>query len=106
MDDKMIELDSVQGKFWGFTSDKFGPGSYLWKKDQAIYISFIESLEKGNFKALIEMLIECGYDIKIPTPMGAMRNIVIQNNYKPTIELDDKIGPVEVWTLKNPKAEK
>ena len=46
MKDGHIEIDSENGKIFGFTSDLFE--GYLWKKENDIYISFIISIHEGK----------------------------------------------------------
>lgn len=100
----MIAIDSEQAQALGFTSDKFLKASYLWFKDDAIYISFIGSKQKGNFKRLVKTILNFGYTVKVPTPIGRMQKIVQKNGYK-TIEKDPNYGLVEVWVME-PKGEK
>jgi len=86
---------------FGFTSDLFS--GWLWKKNESIYISMIESLEpgKGNFKRLIGTILTLGFTVKIPTPLGKMKMFVLKNKYKHTIENSKLMGPVDVWVLKH-----
>lgn len=97
MKDGMIELDSSLGKELGFVSSKFD--GYLWKKDNAIIISFIISKKKGNFKKLVEKILSTGHRVDIPTPLGKMQEIVQKNKYKHRIEYIDDMGPCHVWSL-------
>jgi len=96
--DGIIELDSKFGKELGFTSDKFD--GWLWKKDGDIWISFIQSKKegKGNLSRLFDAISKRGYKIKVPTPMGKMRLILVKKGFKPTVEFVEEIKePVEVW---------
>lgn len=100
LEDGQIELDSERGKRFDFTSDRYF--GWLWKKDNAIYISFIESKKKGNFKALVEAILRAGFSVKIPTPLGYMGRIVTkpENGYRYTVEQVEEIGEsVEVFVL-------
>jgi len=93
-----IEPDSEFGKTLGFTSDKFD--GWLWRKDRYIYISFIISKQprRGNLRRLFKRILELGYGIKVPTPLGLMRAIVRKYGFKQTVETFEEIGePVEVW---------
>ncbi len=90
----IIEVDSDRGKNIGFTSDRFSHDSYLWKIEQYIYISFIESLQKGNFHKLVTSITDQGLGVKVPTPLGRMVDIVMKSGYKKTTE-----GECEIWVL-------
>jgi len=94
----MITLDSEFAKVLGFTSDKFG--GWLWRKGKYIYSSFIVSKEPGtgNFRRLVERILELGYGVKIPTPIGVMEIIVRKWGFKRTEEYDEDVGEyAEVW---------
>lgn len=106
MESGIIELDSERGKEIGFTSDKFGAHSYLWEKDGAIIISFIESLQKGNFKDLVNTILDQGLRVEVPTPLDEMKRIVEKCGYKKTIVSDPIMGPVELWCLSPGKVHK
>jgi len=98
--DGIIELDSELGKRLGFTSDKFD--GYLWKIGNYIYISFIESKNKGkgNFSRFLQEIIKAGFGIKVPTPMGRMPLILAHKGFKPTTEFFPEVGEdVDVWVL-------
>jgi hypothetical protein len=94
---KKIRIDSEKGKQFGFTTQLFHPVSYLWEQDNYIIISLIHSRKKGNFKKLVDNIINAGYGIKIPTPTGDMKRIVSKNNYKKTYDKSKIYGIVEVW---------
>ena len=98
MQDGIIELDSEQAKAWGFTSDKFFTGSYLWKDNNTIIVSFIWSKYqgKGNFKRLIENILKDNFTIQIPTPSDRMRFLAKKWGGKDKMERDPELGPVEV----------
>jgi len=84
----------------GLTKERFRKGTYLFKKGNEIYISFIYSLQEGqgHFKELIENCIKKGYTVKIPTPMGRMVDIVKKNGYEKRLEFSEEMGEsVEVW---------
>ena len=100
MKDGIIKLDSLRARELGFTSDRFD--GYLWKKDKAIIISFIVSRQRGNFRSLVERILSRGWAVKVPTPLGRMREIVKKNGYVMTVEPfdDNDPTPCEVWTLK------
>lgn len=100
--DGIIELDSPRGHRWSFTSERFGSGSYLWKDGSSILVSFIESKQRGNFRALVEQIHGDGLTVKVPTPLPAMERILRKNGYRQTTEHDPVLGPVEVWLLEPP----
>jgi hypothetical protein len=97
MQNGMIKPDSDAGKEIGFLSVKFS--GWLWKKDDVIIISFIESKARGNFKELIETIRSKGFRVDIPTPLGRMQDIVLKNGYVHHIVHDEDMGPVDVWSL-------
>lgn len=90
--DGMINVDSKVGRVLGFTSDKFA--GWLWKKDGAIYISFIASKEegKGHFRQLLDTLEATGLDIKVPTPSNRMCLILGKRDYKLEYEYSPVFG--------------
>jgi hypothetical protein len=97
----MISLDSEVGRMLGFTSDRYGDGSYLWKFRAAIIVSFIESLEQGNFRELVDRIRSRGFAVHVPTPLGRMQEIVRKNGYVQTFPFSENYGEcVEVWVLK------
>ena len=94
MKDGLINLDSTIGRSLGFYSSKFEECSYLFKVEDKIYISFIESKEKrkGHLNKLFNNIWEAGYKVAVPTPMPLMEQILINKNFKKTQE-----GEYEVW---------
>ena len=100
MEDGIIELDTDRAALFGFTSDRFD--GYLWKEGDYIIVSFIVSLERGNFKQLVQAIQDNGYGVKIPTPMGRMQSIVRKAGYRQTEVVDAVSGLVEIWTLDPP----
>jgi len=95
--------DSETGRVLGFTSDKFS--GYLWKHGKYVYISFIISKQpsKGHFKQLVDRILELGYGVKIPTPLGIMESIVRKWGFRKTWEYVEEVDEeVEVW-VKDPK---
>ena len=67
--DGIIRLDSKRGKLFGFESSKYV--GYLWKTGNAIYVSFIISKKRGNFRELVRRIHELGLTVKVPTPIRA-----------------------------------
>ncbi len=99
-DPGFIGLDSGRGKELGFTSDKFSVASYLWEKEDSIYISFIESIEKGKgyLSELFNSILASGKIIKVPTPLPNMEAILKAKGFKHTFEKDKDCGETfEVW---------
>lgn len=94
-----IDVDSDKGKQLGFTSDKFQ--GYLFTSAGSIYISMIISLDplKGNVKKLFDRIVELGYTVKVPNPMGRMFKIVSApgSGFVLTREISDMFGLVDVW---------
>lgn len=99
MKDGHIEIDSENGKIFGFTSDLFE--GYLWKKENDIYISFIISIHegKGNLRKLFDNILRQGFNVKVPTPFPRMQNILLWLGFNQTFE-QEEIGTVEVWYKK------
>jgi hypothetical protein len=96
IEDGRIDLDTDRGKLLGFTSDVYD--GYLWKQDGHIIISFIVSLRRGGFKRLVDRILSLGLGVKVPTPLGRMKDIVRKNGYRQTFE--DKDGErYEIWVL-------
>lgn len=94
---KMVALDSRRGRDLGFTRERFHEGSYLFEADDAVYISFVWSKERGHFRALCEAILGLGKAVKVPTPLAEMLAIVQRAGYRHTVEHDFVMGEVEVW---------
>lgn len=94
--DGIIELDSERGKPFGLTSDNFAAGTYYWRVDDSVYVSFVHSKTPGAFRHSIEAILAAGLTVKIPTPLGRMQEIVLKNGYQHTTEkfLDEDC---DVW---------
>ena len=117
MKDGIIILDSKAGDKLGFTSDKFLDGSYLWKKDGYIYVSFIQSRERregyhiasreqreGYLSTLFDTILSKGYGIKVPTPSALMEGILRKKGFDRTKETSEGYPePVEVWVKEKNK---
>lgn len=98
--DGIIDLLTERGDSIGFTVDRFHDGSYLWKKGDAIIISFIWSRERGNFRELVRRIHELGLAVEVPTPMGRMAEIVKKNGYIHTPRYCPEMeSNVDVWRL-------
>lgn len=99
----LIALDSEKAVALGFTSDKFH--GYLWQLDGSIMISLIISLKpgQGNLSALFDAILQTGYAVKVPIPMGHMKAILIQKGFTQTLEPYEEINDmIEVW-VKQPQ---
>lgn len=85
----------------GFTEERFD--GYLWRKPDAVFISFIESKQpnRGHFRRLCEAILAKNLAVKIPTPLGRMAIIVRKAGYRKTIKDNPDRDPVEVW-IKQP----
>jgi len=97
LSDGMIAFGSKEAEILGLTPDKFD-GTWLWKNDDTIIISFIISRAKGNFKALVDRIRSLGFAVEIPTPLGRMQDIVIKNGYRHEVK-NSGMGLVDVWIL-------
>lgn len=98
MTDGMIALDSEQGTALGFTTDRFD--GWLWRKGDACIVSFIVSKQpgQGHFSSLLRQIKAAGLRPQIPTPMGAMREILWRKGFRPTSIFDPDMGEdVELW---------
>lgn len=100
----MITVNSKLGKKFGFTSKIFSPNSYLWEKNGSVILSMIiknpKYTKKGAVILLISKIEASGYTVKVPTPFPAMQHILTKLGFGPTIEVDELMGPVEIWKRK------
>ena len=95
--DGMIEPDSVAGKAFGFTADKFE--GWLWKTGDRVMISMIVSLKegRGNLRALFDTIEGLGFKVAVPTPFARMKKILQKRGFEMHIEHDSVMGSCEVW---------
>jgi hypothetical protein len=96
MEDGIIE--PAPDSEFGYTADLYD--GYLWKMGNSICICFIISKfpNQGNFKKLVENILDQGFIVKITTPLGRMKDIVIKNGYKKTMEFASEFDEyVDVW---------
>jgi hypothetical protein len=94
----MILPDSEIGKQFSFVSSRFK--GWLWKKDEFITVSFIESVQegKGHFSELLNNIWAKGYKIRVPTPFARMLMILKKKGFVEKAILDEDTGDyVEVW---------
>jgi len=99
----MIDLDSKIGTELGFTSDFFKSSwLYLDEEKNVMWISCIISIYpgKGDFRRLVKRLINRGYNIIIPTPLGRMVDIGIKQGWK-IKSIKTEHGDVECFVLEN-----
>lgn len=82
----MIELGDDAANILGFTDGLFD--GYLWCKDGAIYISFIESKEqrKGHVRRLMDTITAFGFMVKVPTPFARMEAICKREGFRHATE--------------------
>lgn len=95
-----IEMDSERGAALGFTRARFLLGSYLWEEPDRIFVSMIQSRQRGNFRELVAAILAEGKAVAIPTPVGDMQRIVRKNGYVHTVEAAEFGLTVDLWTLK------
>ena len=101
----IIELDSPEATQFGFTSDKFH--GYLAKpdnRDNVIIISLVVSLDpgKGNFSKLIKTILDQGYIVWVPTPLGKMEEILKRKKFYPIVIYDKQTEDyVVLYTSEN-----
>lgn len=106
LQDGIIDTDSEVGKLLGFTSDKFGKSSYMWKTGNAVWISAIRSIHpgKGDFSRLLKTLDGTGFDIIVPTAFPRMQQILERKGFVFEKIWDAEIEvEVEVWTKRKPR---
>lgn len=64
-DDGIIELDSERGKPFGLTSENFESGTYYWRVDDSVYVSFVHSKAPGAFRRSVEAILTAGLTVKL-----------------------------------------
>ena len=100
-EDGIINLDTERGNELGFTSNLYH--GYLWKDGNNIIISVIVSLKpgEGNFSKLVQNILDKGYNVQVPTPLGLMEQILTKKGFVEENIWDEKFQDyVELWTLK------
>jgi len=79
---------------------------YLGEKDSGVFVSYIQSKEKGkgNFTKLLRYLKGKYNWIKIPTPSNTMRIIALKKGFKETKEFFpepfNEWGDILIWEKK------
>ncbi len=103
---ELIVPDSPEASRLGFTSDKFD--GCLTCKSTTIYIWLVHSKDpgKGHLTRLIQNILDAGYTLKVPTPIGRMKEIVLRRKFTLTTELDPQGETLEVWVKESSEAEK
>lgn len=100
-DDGMIPVSA--GAPFGFSEDVFEGDSYLWKVGDVIYISLImvkrDKRGGGEFKGLVKRILEEGFEVRVPTPIGLMQTILIKWGFSQSHERGE-FGLYEVWSKK------
>jgi len=78
-----IDVDTPFAESIGFTSDKFKEWSYLWYEDGILWISLVGTVRPGNgdFRAMMEKIEGAGFTFRIPSPMGQMIKIGIEQKW-------------------------
>ncbi len=96
-DSGLIVPDSPEAVEFGFLSANFFGDLRL--VNGAIYIWLIFSKEpgKGHVSALIQRMLDCGYTVKVPTPIRRMAEIVRRKGFTCTAEYNPELEPYEVW---------
>ncbi len=100
-DSGQLVPDSPEAIMLGYSSSMFE--GHLWRVGGAIYIWKIRSKEpgKGHLSALVQKILDSGYTVKVPTPVGRMAEIVRHMGFTRTVEYDPELQPYEVW-IKEP----
>ncbi|MEM5789484.1 MAG: hypothetical protein AAGU11_19395 [Syntrophobacteraceae bacterium] len=103
LDSDLIVPDSPEAMRLGYCSAKFE--GYIRHVNRTIYIWQIHSKDpgKGHLSALVQKMLDSGYTVKIPTPIGRMAEIVKQKGFVRTIEYDPELEPYGVW-IKEPSS--
>lgn len=99
MRDGRIDRDSRAGTSLGFTATHFDDGSYLWKKGEDVYISFVFSKKKGSFSRLVRRIQRKKYTVVVPTPLASMKAILSRWQAKRRIEVTERGDTVECWVI-------
>lgn len=97
MPDGKIDPDSQAGQQIGFSADLFE--GYLWKQGNRVLISLLVSLSprRGHLMGLFNAIEAAGFNVAVPTPLGAMQGILASHGFIKTTEVDAAMGPVDVW---------
>jgi len=99
-DSCLIVPDSPEGSGLGYCSAWFE--GHIRRVNRTIYIWKIFSKDpgKGHLSALIQRMLDRGYTVKVPTPIGKMTGIVRHKGFSRTVEFNPELEPYEVWVKK------
>lgn len=104
--DHIIEFGSDLANEFGFTLDKFHQASWLWRKDDVIWLSMIvtrrELRRQGHLTTLCQTILDKGYSVIIPTPLGHMKDFVKKHGY---VQTEPEDSGHKIW-LKEPAEKK
>lgn len=86
---------------WTFTSKRWQQGSYLFRKGDAVYLSFVNASHRGRgyLRDLIAGIEHAGLRVVVPNPLDHMRQILEHYGFVmhmepwPSMDCD-----VDVWT--------
>ena len=97
--------DSPEAVEFGYSSARFS--GCLRRKNRSIFIWQIFSKEpgKGHFTHLVKKILDAGYTVQIPTPIGKMAEIVRHLGFTPTCAYSPELELYEVW-VKEPARSK
>ncbi len=103
-DSEPLVLDSGEAMELGFSSARFS-GS-LRRKNGIIYIWQISSKEpgKGYLSNLLKEMLNSGYTVQVPTPIGKMPEILAHKGFTRIFAYNPELEPYEVW-VKEPDRE-
>jgi hypothetical protein len=96
----IINIDSKAAAVLGFTSQSFAPHSYLWRDGNTIIVSLIVSRAKGEFRKLIDRILELGFDFEIPTPSARMAEIGRKQGWNFRGKYDELFGVIDIISNK------
>ena len=97
--DGMIPVGSSLGTRWGFIASNFAGDSYLWKRNNVIFISLVASKRTGAFGELVRAIQKDGLQVDVPTPLGQMQRILEHWGAKQRWERTPDGDGVELWRI-------
>ena len=89
-----------EASVWTFTADRWEPASYLWRKGDAVTLSFVAARQHGQgyLRDLIAGIERAGFRVRVPTPLSRMEAILRHYGFRPHDEWwEDVRAPVEIW---------
>jgi hypothetical protein len=98
---RQIVPDSPEAVEIGFTSDKFR--GHLERRGNSVYIWQIRAVRQsqGDFSRLLQRILDSGLSVRIPTPIGKMKEIVRRRKFRLECGFDPEGERFEVW-VKDP----